>query len=191
MQLRNPFILQFPNLRAFQLRITIHLQGIQQHRDMSHPVTSHPSGFSSTSPTYSSFPLWVLLVVVHNDPVQCPGNVRTPVCVLRPDTLIYLYHFFSRFSNPSGASSFLPTISTLAHFTSRQSCTSRSGLYPPPSWLVLRTPIFQSGPDLLGLPRIFGPIMLSSITMPFRLSVKSLFHIWTSFCYLQVPCSIL
>ncbi|KAJ7116156.1 hypothetical protein C8R43DRAFT_961002 [Mycena crocata] len=46
MQLRNPFILQFPNLRAFRLRITIHLHGIQQHRDMSHPVTqavAHPS----------------------------------------------------------------------------------------------------------------------------------------------------
>ncbi|KAJ7173987.1 hypothetical protein C8R43DRAFT_976824 [Mycena crocata] len=92
MQLRNPFILQFPNLRAFRLQITIHLHGIQQHRDMSHLVTSHPSGFSSTSPTYSSFPLWVLLVVVRDDPVQCPGKVRTPTCTLHLDAPIYLHH---------------------------------------------------------------------------------------------------
>ncbi|KAJ7166469.1 hypothetical protein C8R43DRAFT_986163, partial [Mycena crocata] len=119
------------------------------HRDMSHRVTSHPSGFSSTSPTYSSFPLWVLLVVVRDDPVQCPGKVRTPVCVFRPDALLYLCHSFSHFPDPSGTSSFLPTISTLAQFTSCQSCTSHSGLHPPPSRLVLRTPIFRSGPDLL------------------------------------------
>ncbi|KAJ7143274.1 hypothetical protein C8R43DRAFT_1014953 [Mycena crocata] len=92
MQLGNPFILQFLNLRAFRLRITIHLHGIQQHRDMSHPVTSHPSGFSSTSATYSSFPLWVLLVVVRNDPVHCPGKVRTSTCTLHPDAPIYLHH---------------------------------------------------------------------------------------------------
>ncbi|KAJ7109541.1 hypothetical protein C8R43DRAFT_1043106 [Mycena crocata] len=108
MQLRNPFILQFLNLRAFRLRITIHLHGIQQHRDMSHPVTSHPSGFSSTSATYSSFPLWVLLVVVRDDPVQCPGKVRTPVCVLpAQDSILLLPGLYSelRSSGPVRTSS--------------------------------------------------------------------------------------
>ncbi|KAJ7156915.1 hypothetical protein C8R43DRAFT_997680 [Mycena crocata] len=135
MQLRNPFILQFPNLRAFRLRITIHLHGFNSieicHIGSRHiPPAFHP--LLRLIPLFLFGYSWLLFVMIRSNALGKSGlrsvsSVRTL----------------------SGTSSFLPTISTLAHFTSCRSCTSHSGLHPPPSRLVLRTPIFRSGPDLL------------------------------------------